>query len=35
MNKNTQPEGGFVTMIVMMLVVIGIVVFLAYSRVSN
>ena len=33
--KVDQKEQGFITMIVMMLVILGVVVFLAYQRVSN
>jgi flagellar biogenesis protein FliO len=34
-NKQNKNEQGFITMIVMMLIILGVVIFLAYKRVSG
>ena len=35
LKNNNNPENGFITMIVAMLVVLGVVLFIAYSRVTG
>jgi hypothetical protein len=35
LNKNNGSENGFVTMIILMLIILGVVVFLAYKNVIN